>query len=146
MDAFSEILSGVRLNGAVFFNAEFSAPWGLSAPASKMMVPTIAPGATHLVLYHLVVEGGAVVEMADGLSIELKPGDIVIFPHGDAHQMSSRKGAKGPFPDYGINAKIKSRDLSPLRAGGGGETSQFVCGYMRCDPYLSRPILGGLPS
>jgi len=145
MDAFSEILSGVRLNGAVFFNAEFSAPWGLSAPASRLMA-TIAPGATHLVLYHLVVEGGAVVEMADGLSIELKPGDIVIFPHGDAHQMSSGKGAKQPFPDYGINAKIKSRDLSPLRAGGGGETSQFVCGYMTCDPYLSRPILGGLPS
>ena len=31
MDAFSEILSGVKLNGAVFFNAEFSAPWGFSA-------------------------------------------------------------------------------------------------------------------
>src|ERR1700693_2647025 len=92
MDAFSEILSGVRLNGAVFFNAEFSAPWGLSAPASRLMAATIAPGATHLVLYHLVVEGGAIVEMADGLSIELKPGDIVLFPHGDAHRMSSGKG------------------------------------------------------
>lgn len=59
--------------------------------------------------------------------------------------LSIGKGAKEPFPDYGINAKIKSRDLSPLRAGG-GKTSQFVCGYMSCDPYLSRPILGGLPS
>jgi hypothetical protein len=28
VDAFSEILSGVKLNGAVFFSAEFSAPWG----------------------------------------------------------------------------------------------------------------------
>ena len=37
MDAFSEILSGVRLSGAVFFSAEFSAPWGLSAPASKVV-------------------------------------------------------------------------------------------------------------
>ena len=36
MDAFSEILSGVKLNGAVFFTAEFSAPWGFSAPASKI--------------------------------------------------------------------------------------------------------------
>ena len=59
--------------------------------------------------------------------------------------MSSGKGAIRPFPDYGINAKIKSRDLSPLCAGGGGETSRFVCGYMTCDPYLSRPILNGLP-
>jgi AraC-like DNA-binding protein len=60
--------------------------------------------------------------------------------------MSSGKGAKPPFPNYGISAKVKSRDLSPLRAGGGGETSRFVCGYMTCDPYLSRPILSGLPS
>ncbi len=145
MDAFSEILSGVKLNGAVFFTAEFSAPWGFSAPAAKMMAATIAPWAAHLVLYHLVIEGGALVEMPDGQSIELGPGDIVIFPHGDPHHMSSGKDARRPFPNYGIAAKIKSRDLTPLRAGGGGETSRFVCGYMTCDPYLSRPILSGLP-
>ena len=65
MDAFSEILSGVKLNGAVFFTAEFSAPWGFSAPASKQMANRLATGAAHFLLYHLVVEGGAVVEMAD---------------------------------------------------------------------------------
>jgi AraC-like DNA-binding protein len=59
--------------------------------------------------------------------------------------MSSGKGAEPPFPNYGITAKIKARDLSPLRAGGGGGVSRFVCGYMTCDPYLSRPILDGLP-
>jgi AraC-like DNA-binding protein len=59
--------------------------------------------------------------------------------------MSSGKDAIRPFPNYGIAAKINSRDLSPLRAGGGGATSRFVCGYMTCDPYLSRPILSGLP-
>jgi AraC-like DNA-binding protein len=146
MDAFSEILSGVKMHGAVFFTAEFSAPWGLSMPAANVMAAKLAPGAAHLVTYHLVVEGGAVIELADGPSIELKPGDVVIFPHGDPHHMSSGKGAKPPFPNYGISAKVKSRDLSPLRAGGGGETSRFVCGYMSCDPYLSRPILSGLPS
>ena len=149
MDAFSEILNGVRLNGAVYFTAEFSAPWGFSAPPAKAMAATIAPGApatAHLVVYHLVIEGGAVVEMTDGHSLELKPGDIVIFPHGDAHHISSGKGTKRPFPDYGITAKIKSGNLSPLCAGGGGSTSRFVCGYMSCDPYLSRPILSGLPA
>ena len=37
MDAFSEILSGVKMHGAVFFTAEFSAPWGLSMPAANVM-------------------------------------------------------------------------------------------------------------
>ncbi len=145
MDAFSEILSGVKLNGAVFFSAEFSAPWGFSSPGSNAMAATLGLGAAHLVLYHLVIDGGAVVDLADEQSIELQPGDIVIFPHGDPHHMSSGRGAKLPFPNYGITAKIKARDLTPLHAGGGGNTSRFVCGYMTCDPYLSRPILNGLP-
>jgi AraC-like DNA-binding protein len=144
MDAFSEILSGVKLNGAVFFTAEFSAPWGFSAPASKQMADKVAPGAAHFLLYHLVVEGSAVVQMADQKALELTSGDVVIFPNGDAHHMSS-KGVNPPFPNYGINDKIRARDLSPLHAGGGGETSRFVCGYMTCDPHISRPILSGLP-
>jgi AraC-like DNA-binding protein len=146
MDAFSEILSGVKLNGAVFFSAEFSAPWGFSVPPSNVTAALLAPGASHLVLYHLVIEGGAVVELTEGQPIGLHPGDIVIFPHGDPHHMSSGKEAIRPFPNYGINDKIKARDLSTLRAGGGGETSRFVCGYMICDPFLSRPILSGLPA
>jgi hypothetical protein len=145
MDAFSEILSGVKLSGAVFFSAEFSAPWGLSAPAGKVVAEQVAPGAAHVVLYHLLIDGTAFIEMEDGQSVALVPGDVVIFPHGDSHHMSSGKAARPPFPNYGITPKIKARDLSPLRAGGGGAVSRFVCGYMTCDPHLSRPILDGLP-
>lgn len=146
MDAFSEILSGVRLTGAVFFNAEFSAPWGVSMPASAVLSARVAPGAEYMILYHLLIDGRCAIEMPDGQSIALDPGDIVIFPHGDAHRMSSGKDAQPPFPDYGISAKVKARDLNPLRAGGGGEIARFVCGYMTCDPHLSRPVLNGLPA
>jgi AraC-like DNA-binding protein len=145
MDAFSEILSGVTLTGAVYFNAEFSAPWGVFDQGSKKMSEALAPGAEHLVNYHLLLEGRAHVELLDGQSTELTAGDIAVFAHGDAHHISSGKDAKRPFPDYGINQKIRARELSALRAGGGGNVSRFVCGYMSCDPYLSRPILSGLP-
>jgi AraC-like DNA-binding protein len=59
--------------------------------------------------------------------------------------MSSGKEVRPPFPNFGIVPKVRARDLSPLRAGGGGAVSKFVCGYMTCDPHLSRPILNGLP-
>lgn len=144
MDPFSEILSGVKLNGAVYFNAEFTAPWGISSSPTSSMVDLLAPGAAHLIVYHLLVDGEALIRVRNE-SIELKPGDIVVFPQGDPHDISSLKGAKAPFPDYGVNAKIMRRDLSPLKAGGGGDVVRFVCGYMTCDPYLSRPILNGLP-
>ena len=145
MDAFSEILSGVKLNGALFFSAEFSAPWGFSTPPPSAVADELAPGTEHLVLYHFLVNGGAIVQLVDGPSMELTGGDVVIFPHAHQHHMTSGRGSVAPFPNYGISAKIKSRDLSPLRAGGGGATSRFVCGYMTCDPYLCRPVLNGLP-
>jgi len=145
MDAFSEILSGVKLNGAVFFTAKFSAPWGFTAPAWNQMAAVVAPGADYLVPFHLLIDGTSYVELVDGGSIELSPGDIVVFPNGDAHHMSNHKATKRPFPNYGIRTKIESRDLSPLLAGGDGEVSHFVCGYMTCDPELCKPILSGLP-
>jgi hypothetical protein len=65
VDSFSEILSGVKLNGAVFFSAEFSAPWGFSTPTSTAIVDELAPGTEHLVLYHFLIDGGAIVQMRE---------------------------------------------------------------------------------
>src|SRR3954471_6664479 len=145
MDAFSEILSGVKLNGALFFSAEFSAPWCFTSPASNTLAPLLAPGAPHLVIYHFVIDGTAFVTLPDGESIELGPGDIVVLPHGDPHVMTSTPGLAGAALTSAILSKIKSRDLRPMQAGGGGDAARYVCGYMACDPFLSRPILGGLP-
>jgi AraC-like DNA-binding protein len=145
VDAFSQILSGVKLNGAVFFSAEFSAPWGFSTPPPSAIADEFVTSTEHLVLYHFVIDGGALVQLIDGPSVELTAGDVVIFPNAFQHHMTSGRGSVPPFPNYGISSKIKSRDLSPLRAGGGGATSRFVCGYMTCDPHLCRPVLAGLP-
>lgn len=145
MDAFSEVLSGVKLKGALYFSAEFSAPWSFAAPPSKAFASMLAPGAPHLVIYHLVVDGVARAALPDGRMLILEPGDIVVFPHGDPHELGSASGAR-PVDDASLIQKIVSRDLTPLRAGGGGQSTRFVCGYMACDPLLCAPILGGLPA
>jgi AraC-like DNA-binding protein len=147
MDAFSEVLSGVRLKGALFFNAEFSAPWRLSTPASRTLAPTLAPGAPpaqHTVIYHLVVDGSARAWREGGPEIELSPGDIVVFPHGDAHHLSGGSGAN-PVESAAVLLKIARRDISPMQSGGGGATTRFVCGYLTLDPLLCGPILESLP-
>ncbi|HEV2522864.1 MAG TPA: AraC family transcriptional regulator [Candidatus Acidoferrales bacterium] len=145
MDAFSEILAAVKLKGALYFSADFSSPWNVSSPPSKELAPALAPGAPHLLIYHLVVEGKALACTKDGKVLALEPGDIVVFPHGDPHQlMSSGQAANDLTP--AIVKKIVTHDLRPLRAGGGGQNTRFVCGYMACDPFLCKPILEGLPS
>ena len=99
MDALSEILNSVKLNGAVFFSAEFSAPWGVTEPASSKLAVEFGTGAEHMVLYHFLIDGGAFVQIPEGQSLELIPGDVVIFPHGDAHHLTSAKATVAPFPN-----------------------------------------------
>ena len=117
MDAFSEVLSGVRLKGAMFFSAEFSAPWRLSTPHSRTLASTLAPGAQHIVIYHFVVDGSARVRLEGGPDVELSPGDIVVFPHGDAHDLSGGSGVN-QVESAAVLKKIATRDLSAMRAGG----------------------------
>lgn len=145
MDAFSKILSAVKLNGALYFNAELSAPWGAAAPPSIELAPALAPGALHLVIYHFVMEGRAFAQTSAGPTITLEPGDVVVFPHGDPHFLRSDEKSRTYHQTSAIIRKIIARDFSLLREGGGGETTRFVCGYMACDPHLSRPVLSGLP-
>jgi AraC-like DNA-binding protein len=38
-----------------------------------------------------------------------------------------------------------SGGLTVSRHGGGGEITKLICGYMACEPQLSRVFLGGLP-
>jgi AraC-like DNA-binding protein len=144
MDAFSEVLNGVRLKGAMFFIAEFSAPWLLSTPHCRVLAPTLAPGAPHMLLYHFVLEGSARVSLEGERDVDLSPGDVVLFPRGDPHRFSDGS-ASNQIDAAALLRKVAIRDLSPMRAGGGGKTTKFVCGYLTCDPLLCGPILESLP-
>ena len=87
MDVLSEVLETVRLDGAMYYNGEFSAPWCFSSPPSSTLAALLAPAARHLVIYHLLIDGSALVELGNGQSVELDPGDIVILPQGDPHTL-----------------------------------------------------------
>jgi AraC-like DNA-binding protein len=144
MDVLSEVLRAVRLEGAVFFNGEFSAPWCLSEPQSAAIASYLSPEAGHLILYHFLTEGRAYVRLPDGGREELTAGDVVIFPHGDAHVLGNGSPEK-PVDAVQTFAKNLSQGLKLARFGGGGEISRFVCGYMVCEPRLSEVFLAGLP-
>ena len=66
MDVLSEVLKVVKLQGAMFFNGEFSAPWSLRSPPSRTIAPYVATGAGHVIVYHLLTEGRASVRLEDG--------------------------------------------------------------------------------
>jgi AraC-like DNA-binding protein len=144
MDVLSEVLKVVKLQGALFYNGEFSSPWSFYSPPSRTVAAYVAPDARHVIVYHLLTEGRASARLADGARIMLEAGDIVIFPHGDAHFLENGPPAKSV--DMGKElARILSQGLKRSTLGGGGETTKFVCGFMACEPRLSQVFLSGLP-
>jgi len=144
MDVLSEVLRVVKLEGALFFNAEFSAPWCLSSTGSAGVSPFLSPAPRHLIMYHFLTEGRAYARLPDGRRVELNAGDIVILPNGDSHFLGNGSPAK-PVDSFQTFSKNLSEGLKLVRFGGKGEVTRFVCGYLSCDPRLSEVFLAGLP-
>ena len=144
MDALSEVLKVVRLQGALFFNAEFSSPWSFWAAPSRALAAHVAPRQGTVIVYHLVMQGRASVRLENGERMPLDAGDIVMLPHGHQHILEN-----GPHTKTVDNSseltQILAQGLKLWRLGGGGEITKFVCGYMACEPRLSQIFLSGLP-
>src|SRR5215469_13619855 len=133
MDVLSEVLRSVRLQGALFYNGEFSAPWSFCSPASSGIAPHLSPGAGHVIIFHLLTEGRASARVPDAERVTLSAGDLVVFPHGDAHIIENGTPTETVELAKELD-RIVAQRLKVSRAGGGGEVTKFVCGFMACDP------------
>lgn len=143
-DPLSEALRNVRLGGAIFLDAELSAPWGFSAPPASASAHLLAPSAEHLILFHLLVEGEATARIAGQPALALKPGDVAILPLGDAHALWNGRGAR-LTDSSALLPKILEQEIVSERGGGGGRLTRFICGYIGCDRQATRFFLSGLP-
>jgi AraC-like DNA-binding protein len=145
MDTLSDVLRGVKLTGAVFLHAEFSAPWCVGVPPADMAAQFLMPSAEHLTRYHLVTEGRCGIKPDGDGSTTLDAGDVVVLPHGESHLI----GSDLHIPPASMRTLAQPpgwNQLPLMRHGGGGETVKLVCGFLACDPRLCRPILTALPT
>jgi AraC-like DNA-binding protein len=144
MDALSEALRSLRITGALFLDAQLGAPWGFSTPHVRTAMGSLAPPAEHLVLFHFVHEGRATACVASQPPLLLQAGDIVLLPHGDAHELYN--GPVAHLVDTTAQLpKLLRGSIEVERGGGGGEPTKFICGYFGCERYAERLFLAGLP-
>src|SRR5205085_5775658 len=143
MDALSEVLKVLQFRSAIFFKARFTAPWCFASPEAKAVARQVDAGSERLLFYHLFVDGSCTVTLDGMPPLRLQAGDIILFPHGDAHTMASSE-THGPGPLLDVRALLRDRP-DELQLGGGGEPTRFICGYLSCDPILCRPVVAALP-
>ena len=143
MDALSETLKAVRLLGPFFIQARFTAPWSCEAPCVEAMGALQEPGATRAVVFHLVTEGECFVTPRGKPPVRLAAGDVVLFPKGGSHVLSS---APGLVPAVcNLAAGGMSGQPFQVEHGGGGTPAHIVSGYLACDGNSERLLLGSLP-
>ena len=143
MDPLSDLLRIVRLDGALFFAVEGRNPWSIESLAAKELSPRIMPASEHLIPYHIVTEGRCYGGLTDQDQVELLQGDVIVFPHGDAHLMSSARGVRiGPL----VHSTKPPRYPETICLGGEGpRAAAFVCGFLGCDRRPFNPLLAALP-
>lgn len=96
MDALSYLIRLARLQGSLDLRCEFSGAFQVNH----------APTPRGQAVFHLVLQGSCVVESAPEPPVILRAGDLVLFPHGGAHQLREAP-AHPPLPADAARAPIR---------------------------------------
>jgi AraC-like DNA-binding protein len=147
MDALSDVLRVARLTGGVFLHAEFFEPWCMAARVGpEHCTPALGP-ASHLILYHYVVEGELRIRVGDqgGEGLRLGAGDVVLLPRNDEHLVGSNLTLP-PVAGADIIQPPKDGGLFSIRHGGSGRRTSMICGFLGCDCTDENPVLSTLPA
>jgi AraC-like DNA-binding protein len=146
MDALSDVLRAVRLTGAAFFDVHASEPWVAEAPPGRAIAGQIFPGCEHLIPYHVLARGTCWGHVVGQPPRQLLPGDVIVFPHGDAHVMSSAPGMRDVPNLDSYRRPEDGRIPFTLRMGvESQEPARLVCGFLGCDAGPFNPLLAALP-
>jgi AraC-like DNA-binding protein len=145
-DVLSDVLRAVHLTGAAYFDFDLSSPWVLEAPPSSVVAPKVMPGAQRVIEYHLIAGGSCWGHAIGRDPIHLHEGDLIMFPQGDAHVLSSAPGMRGT-PDWSVfDGPLTPLPLVSTRGGGGPDGARVVCCFLGCDARPFNPLLDALPA
>lgn len=148
MDVLSDVLSALRLTGALFFDVHARAPWVVETPPIRRISERVMPDFDRVIAFHAVMDGVCFASPTDGsvAPVKLECGDAVIFVGGEGHLLGSEAG-KRARPNLGLYYRPEDRPLPFVidEVGGRGEAAQIVCGFLGCDDRPFNPIVDELP-
>jgi AraC-like DNA-binding protein len=154
-DTLSDLLRTVRLRGAAFYYVSFRGRWSAGAAAARDIAHLVMPGCDHVMEYHMFAKGNGWAAVAGQPPVRLEAGDVVLFPQGDAHVISSAPGltpseqraelllsrsAQLPVP-ISFQQGIVEAGPMPIASA----DAVVVCGFLGCDLRPFNPLIAALP-
>jgi AraC-like DNA-binding protein len=143
MDPLSDVLQSIRLRGAVFLDARFTAPWCVSSRITTEDCRPFVEAPAQLIAYHVILEGRVLLGIDNEPDTEACAGEIVLLPRNDAHTLASARGIAPVSADDLIQASSDG-GLARIIHGGGGEATRLVCGFL-ASVDTRNPLLDALP-
>lgn len=143
-DVLSDVLRAVRLTGSVYFDFDLSSPWVAEAPPSREIAGTVMPGAQRVIEYHLIASGTCWGHPVGLAPILLREGDLIVFPQGDPHVLSSAPGLRAT-PDLSMFERPATLPKIYEIGGGGAEQVRLLCCFLGLDERPYNPLLTALP-
>jgi AraC-like DNA-binding protein len=144
LDALSDVLRVVRLNAAVFLDAELTAPWCVGEPSGVEVCIEQMPRAQHVVIYHMVTEGSVHIGIPGHEPRFAEAGDLIVIPSGEPHALGSDLSLP-QAPGQRLIVDRGPDEVGQVRHGGGGAVTRMICGYLACDSSLFSAVLAPLP-
>ncbi len=143
MDALSDVLRVVSLEGGVFLEAQFAAPWAIISQVEPQDLRHGLPASAHLMAYHYIAAGAPLLQVGGAPPLALAEGEFVLLPHNQRHTLGSAPGLTGI--DAGtLVAPADGSGLARIRCDGDGEITRIVCGYIGCETG-HHPLIDALP-
>jgi AraC-like DNA-binding protein len=131
-DPLGEALHSLRMTGVFYVRSELRAPWALLMPHWE-----------DTLWFHVVVAGRAVLDTGDGL-LDLRPGDLLLAPHGRRHVMASEPGLDA-VDVTALEHDYENDRYAVLLYGGEGPRTTVVCGAVRFGHPAARALVDLLP-
>jgi AraC-like DNA-binding protein len=130
VDVLSDIFDAVRLRGKVYFQLDYSPPWGVRMERGP------------LAIFHVVARGSCFF-WTTGMDdpILLSAGDVVALPRGDAHWVADDPAAAMASGRRLLEAYREGRQLF----GGERVAATLVCGHVELDRSFDHPLMRQLP-
>ena len=155
-DTLSDVLRSVRLRGALFYCLSYGDEWAAGAGPAKELAGSVIPGAEHVMEYHVLIKGSGWAAIVGEPPVRLEAGDIVMFPHGDAHVLSSAPGMRTqPLDPKWVDATRNDPKPIPIIFHTPTEFSygtpapespiNLACGFLGCDLRPFNPLITALP-
>ncbi|WP_299553464.1 AraC family transcriptional regulator [uncultured Tateyamaria sp.] len=138
LDPLSDILTRLTLNGTLYFRTSFTPPWGVAVPEYE-----------NVARFHFAHRGDCRVRIkpTDTL-VTLAQGDLIIIPHGAAHDLiSGRETQSAVLPLDTVLERSGYSGRGVLVHGGNDDDreTQLICGHFSLAPRASHMLFDQLP-